>query len=103
MDYFTKALKGSLFVKFRNIIMGYSHIDKILCDESHPLKERVENTISNRKVSEYESSQITRNRLSTKLSTYAEVVNKSIEEKNGGLRAEDKNGGMRAEEKNGWL
>ena len=91
-DYFTKALQGSLFVKFRNIIMGYSHIDEILCDESHPLKERVKNATLNRKMSEYESSPITRNErekeksdVSTKFSTYADVVKKSIE----GKRMED--------------
>ena len=38
-DYFTKALQGSLFVKYRNIIMGYTHIDEILCDKLYPLKK----------------------------------------------------------------
>ena len=41
-DYFTKAIQGSLFNKFRDIIMGYKNIDEILLDPSHPLKERVE-------------------------------------------------------------
>ena len=42
-DYFTKALQGSQFRKFRNIIMVYTHIDEIFLDEKHPLKERVKN------------------------------------------------------------
>ena len=42
-DYFKKALQGALFRKFRNIIMGYVHIDDILSDPTYLLKERVEN------------------------------------------------------------
>jgi hypothetical protein len=56
-DYFTKALQGSLFRTFRDIIMGYVHVDTILLDPSHPLKERVEKTIKNRIVSESEKSE----------------------------------------------
>ena len=58
-DYFTKALQGSLFVRFRNIIMGYVHTDDILNDENYPLKERVENVITDRKVSGKMSSSMT--------------------------------------------
>ena len=41
-DFFTGALQGSLFNKFRDIIMGYEHIGEILLDLPYPLKERVE-------------------------------------------------------------
>ena len=89
-DYFTKALQGSMFKKYRNIIMGYSHIDEILRDEYHPLKERVENMISNGKVSESKSSPRKRNKgekkrenVNTREGTYADVVKKGIAEKNG--------------------
>ena len=40
-DYFTKALQGNLFKRFRNVIMGYESINDILMDSSFPLKERV--------------------------------------------------------------
>jgi hypothetical protein len=73
-DYFTKALQGSLFRMFRDIIMGYTHIDTILLDPSYPLKERVENTDKNRKVSEDEESIETRG--TTKNVTYADIVKK---------------------------
>jgi hypothetical protein len=51
-DYFTKALQGNLFSTFRDIIMGYTHIDTLLLDPSFPLKECVENMTKNRNVSE---------------------------------------------------
>ena len=40
-DYFTKPLQGSLFKKFRSIIMGHETLNDLLCDIS--MKERVEN------------------------------------------------------------
>jgi hypothetical protein len=42
-DYYTKALQGNLFKRFRDVIMGYVHINDLLLDPSFPLKERVEN------------------------------------------------------------
>ena len=85
-DYFTKALQGSLFVKYRNIIMGYTHIDEILCDKLYPLKERVENT--NRKVSENSLSKMTKPMTENKGErnkkvTYADALKKSICVNNG--------------------
>ena len=41
-DYFSKPLQESLFKKYRDIIMGYIHIDEILLDSRFPLKEHVE-------------------------------------------------------------
>lgn len=73
-NYFTKALQGSLFRTFRNIVMGYTHIDTILLDPSYPLKERVENTDQNRKVSGDEKSIETRG--TTRNMTYADIVKK---------------------------
>jgi hypothetical protein len=41
-DFFTKPLQGSLFRKFRDIVMGYKHIDSLKhVDEELPLQERV--------------------------------------------------------------
>ncbi len=42
-DYFTKPLQGKLFRMFRDVIMGYRHINELLLDPTFPLKERVEN------------------------------------------------------------
>ena len=49
-DYFTKALQGKLFKRFRNVIMEYKSFNNILMDSSFPLKKRVEE--HNRIVSE---------------------------------------------------
>ena len=71
-DYFTKALQGSLFRLFRDIIMGYTHIDTILLDPSHPLKESIKSTVKNRDVSGSKESEVTRG--NRKNESYAEVV-----------------------------
>ena len=47
VDYFTKALQGKLFKRFRNVIMGYDSLNNILADLSFPLKEYVENMLTN--------------------------------------------------------
>ena len=52
--------------------MGYTHIDTILLDPSHPLKERVENTVKNRHVSGSKRSEVTHG--NRKKKSYAEVV-----------------------------
>ena len=41
-DYFTKPLQGQLFRRFRDVIMGYTHINDLLLDKEFLLKERVE-------------------------------------------------------------
>jgi hypothetical protein len=46
-DFFTKPLQGSLFRKFRDIVLGYKHIDTLLEDTECPSdQERVEKNIS---------------------------------------------------------
>ena len=40
-DFFTKPLTGQLFHRFRDVIMGYKHIDT-LNDHDLSIKERVE-------------------------------------------------------------
>jgi hypothetical protein len=71
-DFFTKALQGNLFRTFRDIIMGYIHIDTILLDPSYPLKERVENTNKNRIVSENEEHKKPRVQMTDV--SYADIV-----------------------------
>ena len=41
-DYFTKLIQVSLFMKLRNIIMGYSHPSTLLKMSSSSNEERVE-------------------------------------------------------------
>ena len=46
-DFFTKPLQGALFRKFRDIILGYKHIDELnTIDEKPSSEERVEKNIS---------------------------------------------------------
>ena len=67
-DYFTKPLQGKLFRRFREVIMGYIHINDLLLDPTFPLKERVENrdkiVIENMGV----------NNMSSEKMTYAQIV-----------------------------
>ena len=44
-DYFTKPLQGSLFRRFRDVIMGKVHINDLLLDPNFKIKERVEKVI----------------------------------------------------------
>ena len=55
-DYFTKPLQGSLFNRFREIIMGWKHIDtlKTFLDSR---KERVGNT-EDREISEFSDNAV---------------------------------------------
>ena len=41
-DYYTKPLQGNVFRRFRDVIMGYTHINDLLSDPAFLLKERVE-------------------------------------------------------------
>ena len=41
-DYFTKPLQGTLFRRFRDVIMGKVHINDLLLDPNFKIKERVE-------------------------------------------------------------
>jgi hypothetical protein len=44
-DFFTKPLQGSLFVKFRDVILGYKHVDSLYDDTSPADEERVGETL----------------------------------------------------------
>ena len=43
-DFLTKPLQGALFRKFRDVILGYEHIDSLSLAPSPPLEERVGST-----------------------------------------------------------
>jgi hypothetical protein len=47
-DFFTKPLQGSLFKKFRDVIMGHKHMDTLALLAPMPLEERVGNTRQSR-------------------------------------------------------
>jgi hypothetical protein len=40
-DFFTKPLQGNLFRRFRDVILGHSHVDTLQCDLAAQLEERV--------------------------------------------------------------
>ncbi len=40
-DFFTKPLQGSLFRKFREVILGHKHIDSLKQSKPTPSQERV--------------------------------------------------------------
>ena len=48
-DFFTKPLQGSLFRKFRAVLLGHDHISTLIKTPPVPLEERVENRILNQK------------------------------------------------------
>jgi hypothetical protein len=43
-DFFTKPLQGSLFSKFRDVILGHRHTASLSIDPPHETEERVENS-----------------------------------------------------------
>ena len=44
-DYFTKPLQGSLFLRLREVVMGWTHVDTLQNCAPPPKKERVKNHI----------------------------------------------------------
>jgi hypothetical protein len=44
-DFFTKPLQGGLYKRFREIIMGWKHVDTIRDVKMSPHKEHVENSV----------------------------------------------------------
>ena len=71
-DYFTKALQGTVFRRFRSVIMGYSHINDLLLDPNFLLKERVENNM-NIVIKKSEPD----NKISMNRASYADVVRRN--------------------------
>ena len=44
-DFFTKPLQGALFRKFRDVILGYNHIDSLTLAPAPAPEERVGETV----------------------------------------------------------
>ena len=45
-NFFTKPLQGSLFRKFRDVLLGHCHVNTLIKSPLSPSEERVENPIS---------------------------------------------------------
>ena len=82
-DYFTKPLQGKLFHKFREVIMGWKHVNTLtsITDDENGLKERVRNTNINDDVRLVSSSEPYRMNMGDKCDTntsltptYANIV-----------------------------
>ena len=82
-DFFTKPLQGAVFLRFRDVIMGYKHVDslEVFRERRNSPQERVGNGISEVDSSESgggeDRASLARNRsndLRTQGKTYAEVV-----------------------------
>ena len=71
-DYFTKALQGNVFRRFRNVIMGNAHINELLLDPEFSLKERVE------KMNIVIKDSGDKNTKSERRATYADILRKDI-------------------------
>ena len=86
-DYFTKPLQGNLFRRFRDVIMGYKHINDLLLDPGFLLKERVEklNNIVIKK-SETNNNKDIKENGNEKVNKMKEVVSKDIKETSTGNR-----------------
>ena len=66
-DFYSKALQGKLFHKYRNVLMGWEHISTLIkTDEDPSPKERVENNMS--------EGSTTENTNERKQVTWADVV-----------------------------
>ena len=82
-DYFTKPLQGSLFRRFREIIMGYESIDSII-SITDSIKERVgndnisENELVIENVTETDENVNTEITDGSKQASYAEVVKRKV-------------------------
>jgi hypothetical protein len=71
-DFFTKALQGALFRKFRDVLLGYKHIDVLRFSPSVSSEERVGNSEVVRSVPDEQSNDQKNN--ATNVRTYADVV-----------------------------
>ena len=67
-DYYTKALQGKLFHKFRNVIMGYENISTLMNLINSTFEERVG---KNREMANAENKEISKE---TKMVTSADDV-----------------------------
>jgi hypothetical protein len=78
-DFFTKPLQGSLFRKFREVIMGHKHIDSLKRTTTTTSQERVEkdtSLLSANKWNEVDGRKTDVNTTKPTKRTYAEVTKK---------------------------
>ena len=86
-NYFTKPLQENLFRRFRDVIMGYKHINDLLLDPGFLFKEHVEilNNIVIKK-SETNNNKDVKENGNKKVNKMKEVVSKDIMETSTGNR-----------------
>jgi Reverse transcriptase (RNA-dependent DNA polymerase)/Zinc knuckle len=73
-DFFTKPLQGSLFRKFRDVIMGQKHIDTLKTSTVPPSQERVELVESEEVVNEVNGLVTDERDPEQRMTTYADIV-----------------------------
>jgi hypothetical protein len=78
-DFFTKPLQGTLFRKFRDVLMGIKHMDTLALDHPMPIEERVgDNRQSDNRVnvrsSNHTSATVPVARQSASSASWADVV-----------------------------
>jgi hypothetical protein len=81
-DFFTKPLQGSLFRKFRDVIMGHKHIDSLKETVPTPSQERVgeDNILDNVRNGANKRRADTSDRKPVK-NTYANITRKGVQRK----------------------
>jgi len=85
-DFFTKALQGSLFRKFRDVLLGHCHVNTLLKSPLPPSEERVENPISRKfrsgvsgQTLEVQTNEnITEQKEAASAPTYASILKKGV-------------------------
>jgi hypothetical protein len=76
-DFFTKSLQGSLFQKFREVIMGYKNINSLKTTMWNTSQERVEkDNLPEKKWKEVNGRETDQRTTETAKSTYAEINKK---------------------------
>ena len=58
-DFFTKPLQGNLFKKFRDVILGYKHVNTLVQSTPSPVEERVEDRAESSAVCPSSANEIT--------------------------------------------
>jgi len=85
-DFFTKPLQGSLFQKFRDVILGHCHVNTLIKSPLSPSEERVENLLSRKfrsgvsgQTSEVQANEnITEQKEAASAPTYASILKKGV-------------------------
>jgi hypothetical protein len=92
-DFFTKPLQGVLFTKFRDVLLGYEHIDSLALDPTSTLEERVggtEKRANGRGTDGPDCEEITDLLEESTGGTWADVVRKGVDRNSERMRRANK-------------